>query len=156
MSDSQVSTFAESVPTQEHSSSSECSEAEVAFSSDFDDLGEEQDFVVKNTFLCMSDKVELSKLFRNSSAPNILLSCPFELKAPTKLELHDSGECKPCSYLASKDGCHRGSTCLFSHTCPPEELSKALETRKACNKARLLKARKEHKEKKTQAWCAAK
>jgi len=158
MSHSELSTSAESTPMPNHSSSSACSEVEDAFSSDLHDLREKQDVVVKNTFLNResSDKLELSKLFRNQSAPNIVLSSPFELKAPTKLKLHARGNGRPCPYVfGTPGGCRQTSTCRFCHTCSPEEFENAFYARKAWMKARLDKSRKEFKQRKRQAWLAA-
>jgi len=137
MSHSEVSTTAESLPMQTSSSGSDCSE--VTPCSDLNDV-EIQDFFVKNTFVDVASgaKTEQPKLFRNSSAPSIMQSCPFKTNM---MERHDSGTCRPCAYFYDKSGCHAASSCKFCHFCSPNELEGALNKRKDLIKERLKQNR---------------
>lgn len=37
------------------------------------------------------------------------------------LEIHQAGECKPCMYLNSKNGCNNGNDCRFCHLSHPKK-----------------------------------
>jgi len=146
MSPSDVSTAAESTPTQTGSSDS-AERFEVALFSHVDDSIEKQDLVVKNTFVTVEDssRMEQSKLFRNASAPSILLSCPFKQKALTMLELHDSEKCSPCARFYGRKGCRSSIACNFCHMCSPKETQIPVNARKAWTRPKLLKAGRDSK-----------
>jgi hypothetical protein len=115
--------------------------------------GEVDDPPVKNTFVHFAKEhfpdcsgAALSgerQLSRSSSAPSIVLTCPF--KRYTLTEMHQRGQCNPCAYFYSKaDGCRLGSQCKFCHLCPMDEIksrkkqrSKELKARKVAAKAAL-------------------
>lgn len=139
---SAVSKTVEGIPPQKGSRSPES--FEIAPSIDLDDSAKKQDRFVKKT--CFEVRMELPKLARNCSTPSIVQSCPFKFK--TMMELHDSGNCRPCAYLYRPTGCHLGDACMFCHLCDPKQLSEACNAKKALTKARLLKARKTFKARK--------
>jgi len=66
-----------------------------------------------------------------------------EQSQKTMVELHELGKCTPCAFIYDRNGCRLGSACPRCHICPPEELSKAFEAKRAFMKARLSKARKD-------------
>lgn len=138
---SEMSTAAESLPRR---ISSGLESLEDALSGNLEDSVEEQDFVVKNTFIEVvdGDRMRQKKLFRSSSAPSILQSSPFEHKAVTMMELHDAGKCRPCAFVCDKRGCRAGLACSFCHMCSPEELSKAFNAKNFNGKNTFLKARR--------------
>mmetsp|Transcript_145165 Transcript_145165/g.404529 ORF Transcript_145165/g.404529 Transcript_145165/m.404529 type:complete len:385 (+) Transcript_145165:65-1219(+) len=37
---------------------------------------------------------------------------------------HHAGQCKPCTYVWRKAGCHNGVGCIFCHLCEPGELNR--------------------------------
>jgi len=37
---------------------------------------------------------------------------------------HHTGQCKPCTYVWRRSGCHNGVGCVFCHLCPPGELNR--------------------------------
>jgi hypothetical protein len=92
-----------SLSTAESSFTQQSSLTGTAAASEASSLFEYPDFVVKNTFVQFNmtkeedeDGCEAPKMTKSSSAPSILLSCPFQ--AYSMMELHEMGKCSPCAY----------------------------------------------------------
>jgi len=113
-----------------------------------DDLRENDDLPVKNTFVhfTKSDVDALSessfeeepkKLSRSSSTPSIMLTCAFTVRRELSMEeKHELGECNPCAYFYAKaDGCRLGSECKFCHLCPATEVKTRKKQRRKMGKA---------------------
>lgn len=59
------------------------------------------------------------------SAPDMLITQPFETKHPSMEERHRRGDCKPCAYFLYKvDGCRHGDQCEYCHLCRRGEIKK--------------------------------
>lgn len=54
---------------------------------------------------------------------------------------HCNGTCKPCIHVDKEAGCKNGVQCLFCHLCPPGELKRRQQAKKA-NKSALMQALK--------------
>lgn len=72
----------------------------------------------------------------HSAVVNLPWPCPSVSCAPTKVDLHTIGQCKPCLYLHFKeDGCRQGSECPFCHVCTRAEAEAIRKNKKMDQRA---------------------
>eukprot|EP00929_Paragymnodinium_shiwhaense_P031074 TRINITY_DN1749_c0_g1_i2.p2 TRINITY_DN1749_c0_g1~~TRINITY_DN1749_c0_g1_i2.p2 ORF type:complete len:134 (-),score=36.72 TRINITY_DN1749_c0_g1_i2:422-823(-) len=102
---------------------------------------------LKNTFIHFDgseeDEEESPTVQRSEkTCPDILQESLFRTKsllkreeAERKIEMHLSGECRPCAYFAFKrDGCRMGEDCEFCHLCDRAETRRWKRARAKCLK----------------------
>merc|ERR1712032_1318311 len=62
------------------------------------------------------------RMFRERSASMTSDTAAEELNFPSLGSRgHHVGQCKPCAFLYSEEGCENGLSCVFCHLCPPGE-----------------------------------